>query len=95
MATVLGQVTLGAAATQVTTGPQRGMEITFQNNAAAVCRVGDSTVSATRGISLAAAGVAMSLYKFGPFTSGANFLNNYWLFGAAGNVIDYEYVTED
>lgn len=84
------QVTLGAAATAITTNTNIYCSaLTIQNNAAAVVRVGDSTVSATKGISLAAAGVGSTNLTFA-FPRGAH-LSDWFLFGTAAQVIDVLY----
>ena len=46
------QVTLGAGKTQVSATSIRVRQVTFQNNAAAVMRIGDTNVSSTVGYSL-------------------------------------------
>lgn len=93
------QVTLLATATPITNAiPVAGtaygasqfgsfQQITIQNNAAAVVRVGDSTVSATRGMALSAGSPGSS----GTFTTSIDFatsLDEWYLFGTAGQVID-------
>ncbi len=63
-------------------------QLTIQDNAANSCRVGDVTVSATRGILLTAGGA------FGPgsFMNYGTYLSDWWLFGTAGDVIDICYI---
>lgn len=85
------QVTLGAGATQVTTLPISASQVVFQNNAAAVCRVGDSTVSATKGIQLTAAGAAGSTLTIASPDRVSIQLPKYFLFGTATQVIDILY----
>jgi hypothetical protein len=82
------QVTLGAGATQISTTSAPFNQMTIQDNAAAVCRVGDSTVSATKGISLVAAGAAGSSITIGPFSGVQGDAIQYWLFGTTAQVID-------
>ena len=82
------QVTLGAGATQIVTAPTPFNQMTIQDNAAAVCRVGDSTVSGTKGISLVAAGAAGSSLTIGPFSGIQGDASQFWVFGTAAQVID-------
>ena len=61
----------------------------IQVTLAAVCRLGDSTVSSTKGISLAAAGAANSILTIGPITTGSQGdASQFYLFGTASDVID-------
>jgi hypothetical protein len=87
------QVALGAAATQVSTATTQCRHVMIQNNAAAVCRVGDANVSATRGISLAAAGAAGSIFNTGPSVAYESQLSEFFLFGTSGQIIDVFYCT--
>jgi ribosome biogenesis protein Tsr3 len=88
----LTQVTLTAAATKiipsnVTPAPQNGQQyqkIIIQNNATHVIRVGDQTVSATKGISVAVAG---TLDISGLIDYGQD-LTDFYIFGTATDVID-------
>lgn len=82
------QVTLGAGATQIsaTAAPFNQMDV--QDNAAATCRLGDANVSATRGISLVAAGAAGSKHTVGPFSGQQGDASQWYLFGTAAQVID-------
>jgi hypothetical protein len=82
------QVTLGAGATQVTALSFSASTVVFQNNAAAVCRVGDSTVSATKGIQLTAAGAAGSTLTISSPDRANIQLSKYFLFGTATQAID-------
>lgn len=85
------QVTLGAAATQITANANfYAISLTIQNNSAAVCRVGDDTVSATQGLSLAATG-GSATFTF-PNGRGTH-LQDWYLFGTSGDVIDILYET--
>lgn len=86
------QVTLGTAATRITTGKIYTPSLFIQNNAAAVVRLGDNTVSATRGIALSpsvagAPGGSFTNYR----PDNRIFLDSYFLFGTAGQVIDVLY----
>lgn len=87
------QVTLLAGATPITTDSKiYSSFLVVQNNAAANVRLGDNTVSATRGILLATASPAPG----GSATIQLNFprgahLSEWYLFGTAGQVIDILY----
>jgi hypothetical protein len=85
------QVTLGAAATRVTTGQIYSPAVIIQNNAAANVRVGDNTVSATKGLLLLTAsgggGGSITIYR----ADNRIPLFEYFLFGTAGNIIDVFY----
>jgi hypothetical protein len=82
------QVTLGAAATQISATAAPFNQMNVRNNAAAVARLGDSTVSATKGIALAAANAANSEAVIGPFNGMQGDASQYWLFGTAAQLID-------
>lgn len=92
MAVVSIQVTLGAAATQISTQPISCKQIIFQNNAAAVMRLGDSSVSATKGNQLASGSPGGSLV-IGPMPPQLSNLNEWYAFGTATQVLDVTYVT--
>jgi hypothetical protein len=86
------QVTLGAAATPITT--DKNLYASFliiQNNAAAAVRVGDNTVSASKGILLsggtAPGGSATNQF---PFPRGTH-LSDWYLFGTSTQIIDILY----
>lgn len=92
----LQQVTLTAVATPVipkavVPANSRSFSVfTIQNNSAAAVRVGDSTVSATRGILLdpSNAGAAGGAYTITPALQFTGDLTEFYLFGASGSVID-------
>lgn len=63
----------------------------IQNNAAAICRVGDRTVSATKGIALAPT-PSLPFVITCPLQYSSD-LSEYYLFGTPGNVIDVMYLT--
>jgi hypothetical protein len=98
-----GQVTLGSGATQVTTGPARGMNLVFQNNAAHAIRVGDSSSVSTTTPAAANGGTAGFGLLIQPggssggafATSGALNLKNFYIAGTATDVIDYQYTPEE
>lgn len=85
------QVTLGAAATRVTTTRTPCKQIIFQNTAGNVARIGDSTVSATKGIKLAASAAANSIVSLGPFDTHPLELEDYYIFGTENDLIDIWY----
>lgn len=86
------QVTLTSTATPITTSKLYSPVLNIQNNTATVVRVGDNTVSATRGIALAAGtspapGGAITISR----SDNRIPLFNYFLFGTSGQVIDIMY----
>ena len=86
------QVTLGAGATQATTTTTiLCREVIVQNNASHTVRVGDSNVSASRGIALAASSAANSIVLLNP-TGTLILLSDIWLIGTQNDVIDIDYV---
>lgn len=91
----LGTLTLGAGATQLTTGPQRAMQIRFWQGAN-VSFVGDSsTVTTSTGIPVKVASATADPTVIGPFTSGAINLKAYYAIGTAADVVHYQYVAEE
>lgn len=90
------QVTLGAAATPVTTTTVMARQVIVQNNAAAQCRVGGSGVSASSGALLAggngnpANAGSINLGQFNNY--GEIDMSSIFIFGTAGNVIDVIFV---
>lgn len=91
MAWITLQVTLGSGATQVSTSKTLCRQILMQNNAANVCRLGDSTVSATIGLSMNPGGAGA--FNSGPVAIYNSYLSDFWLFGTAADVIDVLYNT--
>jgi hypothetical protein len=88
-------VTLGAGATQFSTGPQRAMEALVWQGASASF-VGDSAaVTTATGIPVAAASSTVSPTRIGPFTSGAFNLNQWYGIGTAADVIHVQYTPEE
>lgn len=87
------QVTLLVTATRVQTTSLPCRQVTVQNNSADTCRVGDSNVSATRGAKLdpSSSGNAGGSYN-SMLPMGAVDLNEIWIFGTVGDVIDIIYV---
>jgi hypothetical protein len=83
------QVTLGAGATQVTATATRVRQVTIQNNATHVCRLGDSTVTAAKGYSLQPSTVSYNgQVTWGDLGSYNIDLRQLYLFGTATDVID-------
>lgn len=87
------RVTLGAAATRITAAQIYTPFLEIQNNANDICRVGDNTVTATRGILLSPTGAAPSTVPSFIVQRSDNriLLNQYYLFGTAGDQIDIIY----
>jgi len=84
------QVTLGAGATQISATSILCREIVFQNNGATNdMRVGDSTVSSTKGIKLLKASGSLTV---GPLTENSEDLRDWYVFGTAADVIDILYM---
>lgn len=93
MALHQGSVTIPAGGKiQFSTTRTPIMEIHIENNAGNVMHVGDSTVSTTRGISLAANGVATSFVHMGPHKALNMDLTEWWVAGTSGDVLDFLYV---
>lgn len=81
------QVTLLATATQVSPISLVVNQVMFQNNAGHACRIGDSTVTSTKGIALASGSPGGSA-TFGPFAVNNTDLTEWYIFGTPGDVID-------
>jgi hypothetical protein len=96
-----GQVTIGAAATQVSTAGVPCSVLVFQNNAAHACRyANDSSVSVTTpgAVNGGTAGKGILLASGSPGGSGTTspvirgtMLNTWYIAGTQGDVIDYIY----
>jgi nanoRNase/pAp phosphatase (c-di-AMP/oligoRNAs hydrolase) len=88
------QITLGAGATQISATKVGIRQLMIQNNAAHSCRVGDSTVSTTKGIEL----VTQSGGGGGSINAGAFNINNvtnlneWYIIGTQNDVIDVLYI---
>ena len=88
MSWVLVQQTLGSGATQISTANTFCRQIIIQNNAAHSMRVGDSTVTASKGIYLAA-GPGGGSINSGPASPVYNsYISDFWVFGTSGDVVD-------
>ena len=85
------QVTLGSGATQITTLQINASVLAIQNNAAHVCRAGDNTVSATKGIALAAGSTTTQPPFIIARSDNRILLKEYYLFGTQNDVIDVLY----
>ena len=82
------QVTIGASATQLATVVTQCNWIVIQNNATHAMRIGDSTVTSSKGILLASGSPGGSFYQ-GPLpTGGATDLSTWWVAGTQNDVVD-------
>lgn len=85
------QITLGAGATRVTTAQIYTPALFIQNNGTGVMRVGDNTVSATKGIALLSntgpGGGTYTCYR----PDNRIHLADYYVFGTAGQLVDVLY----
>jgi hypothetical protein len=84
------QVTQTGAAVQLSTTPIMCRILVVQNNAAAVAHVGDSTVSTTKGIQLAASGAANSILKIESPVESIN-IAQYYTIGTSTQLLDVMY----
>jgi len=78
------QVTLGSGATQISATPAYFNQMTVQNNAQHSCHLGDSTVTASRGMLLQAGGQ----FNAGPFSGSQGDASQFYITGTAADVID-------
>ena len=87
------QVTIGAAATQVSTSGLQCRWVSIQNNATHAMRVGDSTASVggAKGILLASGSPGGSV-TIGAFESYALDLSTVYIAGTQGDTVDVWYV---
>lgn len=67
-------------------------QLIVQKNSANAIRVGDSTVTATTGIAVAASNAAPGPAVFGPFPNLAIELAQVFVFGTQGDLVDFAYV---
>lgn len=63
-------------------------QLIVQNNGGNDMRLGDTTVTATRGLVLGSSGSI----NMGAFINYGTFLSDWWVFGTAGDVVDFVYV---
>ena len=89
MAVTSMQLVLGAGATQLATTRVNANWVMFQNNAAAVMRLSDVSVSATRGIALTTGALPVILWPFAPGETIS--LGDFWVFGTVTQVLDVVY----
>jgi hypothetical protein len=83
------QVTQSGSAVQVSATAIKARWVVFQDNAAAVARIGDSAVSATKGIGLSANGGS---YTTPVVTDGAyHDLSQWWTIGTSTQLLDVVY----
>jgi hypothetical protein len=91
----IGTVTCGGNTTpaQLLSGPARGMQLIF-NPAANNYSYGDSSaLNSTTGIEMLA--TATVPQAVGPFTSGAVNMNEWYVAGASGTVVRFQYTAEE
>ena len=81
------QVTIGAAATQFTTGDFPVRQLIVQNNATHSMRIGDYSVSATKGALLASGSPGGSI-NMGPFYDSPENLKEWWVAGTQNDLVD-------
>ena len=86
------QVTIGASTTQVSTTSIPVKQLFIQNNAAHTIRVGDVNTTSSRGalISSGSPGGSITSGAFG--MQAASDLNQWWINGTNGDVIDVIYI---
>ena len=88
-------VTLGAGATQFTTGTQRAMQMKVWQGASASF-VGDaSNVTTSTGIPVKVASATADPTVIGPFTSGAVNMNQWYAIGTAADVVHVQWTPEE
>jgi hypothetical protein len=80
------QVTLTGSAQKITANNVVAYSLNFQNNAAAVMRVGDSTVTASKGHSLAASGGNWDVPLMAPTQ-----LSSFYVIGTSTQLLDVTY----
>lgn len=91
MAWISLQATLGSGATQLVppsspTAQINCRQVIIQNNASHVMRLGDSTVSSTKGVTLNGSGAGS--FNSGPVEIYNSYLSDFWVFGTSGDVVD-------
>jgi hypothetical protein len=88
-------VTLGAGATQFSTGPQRAMEALVWQGADA-SYIGDSSaVTTSTGIPVKVASSTADPTRIGPFTSGAFNLSAWYAIGTNADKVYVQYTPEE
>lgn len=96
MAWISTQANLGSGATQLVhpsspTAQINCRQVIIQNNASNVMRLGDSTVSSTKGLVLN--GSSAGSFNSGAVTIYNSYLSDFWVFGTSGDVVDIFYNT--
>jgi len=86
---VLLQVTIGATATQFTSTATPCRQILIQNNASHNFRVGDSTVSSTKGILITTGGGSINSGRSADYGTD---VSGWWVFGTQNDVVDVLYI---
>ena len=88
------QVTLGAAKTPISATSLVVRQVTFQNNAAAVMRLGDTNVSSTKGHALqpATAPAQANSVTWGELTSYCVDLKDVYVIGTNTQLLDVTYI---
>ena len=81
-------VTLGAGATQISATTAWFNQMIVQNDSAAAANLGDSTVTSTTGIVLAASGAANSIVSIGPFPGQQGDASQFYLYGTASDKVN-------
>jgi hypothetical protein len=66
-------------------------QLVIQNNAGHTLRIGDSTVSSTKGIVISP-GSPGGMFNGGGFINYGSYLSDWWLFGTSADVIDILYI---
>lgn len=84
------QVTQTGSAIQISSTPIQARVLIIQNNAAASARVGDSTVTSSKGISLASGGGANSILYIESPVASIN-LSQYYTIGTNTQLLDVLY----
>jgi hypothetical protein len=89
-----GQVTIPTPAVAVPLSATRTpcYEVIVQKNTANGIRVGDKTVTASIGLAVAASNAAPGPVYFGPYMALSIDLSTIFVFGTAGDVVDFAYV---
>lgn len=87
MALHFAQVTIGAAATQLSATRKPVKWLCIQNNSTHNFRLGDSTVSSTKGIALATGSPGGSLTLTADTAYNTD-LSQWWVFGTQNDLVD-------
>jgi hypothetical protein len=82
-------ITTGVGIGPFPTGNLYVQQLIVQNNAAHSMRLGDVTVSSTKGIVL---GIGAGSANAGGFINYGSYLSDWWVAGTAGDVVDFLYI---